>query len=184
MNATSDKSPHELTWKETQDAYLRFNPRVIESQRLSAAYAQLAVRSALVLNGGALFVLPAYISTVSSTDESIPEITLLVAAAFFIAGILTAVLCAYFAYWNYTFHSWDHEYDLKKEIQEIKEGYDTTHQIRLEKARDRWHEDLDDLKAKNGKRINLTAWIGNALGVISYIAFVVGCYFGGRAMLG
>lgn len=184
MTEANGKSPHELTWKEIHETHLRFNPLIIEGQRLSAAYGQIVVRSALFLNGGALFVLPAYISTVASAEGPIPQTTLVIAAAFFISGIICAVLCAYIVYWNYMLLTGDYEYELIKETQRIKEVYDTTHQIRLAKARDSWYEQINELKRKNRKRINWTLWAANALGLIAYFAFVAGCYFGGKAMLG
>ena len=167
-------TPFELQRAEKKEVWDRTNPFFLGFLQASASYGQLATRSALLLNGGALFALPPFAAAMSGTTNVGP--TLIQPASCFVVGIVTAALCAYAAYWNFQYNIAQLGEMVAKEMSEIEEGYDDTYKHRLQKSRADFQQERTRGITKFGRRISLTLWFANAFGVFSYIAFVTGSW--------
>jgi len=175
------ESSWEQRWKETQDVHQRINGQLTDLLKISADFGLLIVRSAIVLNGGALLALPAYFSAVKNA-ELLNSTELLTAAVWFIVGIILAILTSYCGYVNFQANAHVLMAEREKEILEIEEGYDTTHKHRLAKDRKFTREYWQKSEEKGTKFVNWTLWLAQIFGFGSYIAFIVGSYCGGLAM--
>ena len=175
--------PHVLEWKETQDVHTRSIPQKMEFNKIAADFGLLIVKSALVLNGGALLALPAYISAINAEPQADAEL-LYTSAACFIGGIILATLTAYCAYLNFLSHAGIVESQSESEIIEIEEDYDITHQHRLAPHRKVSRDELQKWTGIHTKIANCTVLLAQIFGLATYVLFIVGCYYGGRVMLG
>jgi hypothetical protein len=149
----------------------------------SVSYGLAATRSAFLLNGGILFALPAYVS--ATRDKATAEVThyIVWAACSYVVGIVCAAVVCLVAYLNFQWHAHNVEMERLQQFSKIEEGYDTTFTHRLKEPRDRHRTELEAITASLEGKINMTARLGVLFALLSYLAFVVGCYFAAHAML-
>jgi len=149
----------------------KLNPLYEAAQVGKVTYGSLPVKSAILINAGALLVFPAFISAIE-ISSLVP-----VKLAFwsFALGILTAALSSFFAYLNFGAHSssaataigidhfqsWNEATEF--ESPEIKTwSEDSTKEM---------HEEYEALY----KRMDTTNWGSIIFGFLSYILFIIGC---------
>lgn len=95
---------------------------------ISAAGDQLFIRTALVLNGGSIIVLNAFIATEFTKEffnngTILPLAFVLVPSSLFFLGIISAVCSFHFHYLNYLYFMNMIHYQWEEEIRPIKEKY-------------------------------------------------------------
>jgi len=176
-----EKTPFELVQAKKQEVWERISPQILAHLNASAGYGQLAVRSAMLLNGGALFAFPAFISSTGKL-AIISDTLVLLSGGSFIAGIVFAAICSYLAYLNFQFNVFSLDWQRLKEFSEIEEGYDYTSKHRMKKDRAEYRNELDAGITKFEKRVWWTMLIGNISGILSYLTFIIGCFLAGVAL--
>lgn len=179
----TEKTPYQLELDEKKIVWDSVNSRFNGYIAASVSYGLAATRSAFLLNGGILFALPAYVS--ATRDKSSVEITsgILWAAGSFVLGLIFAALVCFVAYLNFQWNAHHVEMERLSQFSKIEEGYDETYSHRLKDPRERHRAELLDIGNTLETNINLTAKFGMGFAFLSYIAFVVGCYFAACAML-
>jgi hypothetical protein len=151
---------------------------------ISGDYGQLAVRSALVLNGGAIFAMPAFFAAIQSESEIHQSLNGIVfSATTYVLGIIASALCSFVAYANYQAAAEEFMEEAQLQILEIQERFDdvTFHRNQPWRALNR---------EEKRKRISLlskfgswTTWIGVGLGFSAYFLFCLGCFIAARTLL-
>jgi hypothetical protein len=177
------KSPYQFELDEKKIVWDSINSRFNGYIGSSVSYGLAATRSAFLLNGGILFALPAYVSATRGNTLPLVTSNILWAAGCYVIGILSAALVCLVAYLNFQWHAHNVEMERLSQFSKIEEGYDNTYTHRLREPRERYREELGKIVASLEVRITLTAKMGIAFAVLSYIAFIVGCVFAARAML-
>jgi len=162
--------------KRGADAFLAY-------QQLSAGYAMMAVRSSLLLNGGAMFAGLAFMGALARDGNENPfSVGFIVASACFVLGIISAASSALAAYFNYQSFSQAAIFDsdqkaLKKCIEFFPGDYSD-----IQEAVDHDNAFWDEQISKSQDEISLTFKIGVGAGVTSYIFFMIGCIVVGGTM--
>lgn len=161
----------------------RANVRGIAFNQMSANFAMLAVRSAFLLNGAALFALPPVLIGFSNNGDSVAASSLYWPAAYFVFGVVASGVCSFVAYINY---------------QIIAESSDNLQRLEYVK----WHSDhmpeyyeankkhFEETKSINlpkltsaNKWASITAWIGVIFAAASFGCFFRGCQLAGDVLL-
>lgn len=152
-------------------------------QQLSAGYAMMAVRSSLLLNGGAMFAGLAFIGALARNGNDSPfSVGFIVASACFVLGILSAASCALAAYFNYQSFSNYEIYDSEqKALKKCIEFYPGDF-ADIKEAVDQDNSFWDKQSRKSESEIALTFKIGVGTGVASYVFFMIGCVVVGGTM--
>ncbi|GAB2206053.1 hypothetical protein ROS1_28690 [Roseibium sp. ROS1] len=154
----------------------RGNAKYIASLQLAAAYGQIALRSALVLNGGALFAGLAFMGAIAKGD-SLQSIStgFFAASACFVFGIFGAALGSFAAYKNFIHGAEWIVFDTEIEATEKSKKYFSSYYMEN-------REEYENTQLKNtnkrddvGKKLDQTALFSTVLGISSYIFFTVGC---------
>ncbi|MGQ2927410.1 MAG: hypothetical protein ACT6RL_14965 [Neoaquamicrobium sediminum] len=179
----AEKTPYQLELDEKKVVWDSINSRFNGYISASVSYGLAATRSAFLLNGGILFALPAYVSATRGDASTIVTSNITWAAGCYVVGVLFAALVCLVAYLNFQWHAHNVEMERLTEFSKIEEGYDETYAHRLRESRERYREQLNKITASLEGRINLTAKLGVACALCSYIAFIAGCFFAARAML-
>ena len=144
--------------------------------------AGILIANLMLLNGGALFVFPAYIG--AKSDAAIMPTSLIAnSATAFVIGIVFSAMCGYFAYLNYQFNASSRIVASHKRIIELQQEGDLTTKHR----RAEWYADTIVKLTKNETKwdsyVSYTFWLGQVTGILSLITFVIGCYLARVAML-
>jgi len=179
-----DKNPWRQAQAEKKDIFDTYHPVFLALIRASIDYGQLAVRSSFILNGGALLAMPAYLARAGAVVAENNVYGIILAAACYIAGIIFAALCSYAAFFNFERNAYQVEWEILKKISEIEENYDGVAFHRMKDVREDYRNKLEAGIKRFGWWAHATTWISHIFGVFSYIAFVFGCFFAGKVMLG
>lgn len=165
--------------------YSRSSGEYVAFHGISAAYGQLTVRSALLLNGGALFAMPAFFAAILGTDEARAVADAIVlAAGLYVAGIIFAALCSALAYANYQAGAFQNLTEGYSEILDVQEQHDQTTFHRNKEWRDNYRTENKRRLRFLDRFLRWTTWIAVVLGACSYVCFVAASYRAGVALLG
>ncbi len=139
-----------------------FDPMILQLRQETIEYGKLIYKSLLVLNGGALLLVP----TLFQNIDGIPASTLLYAAKAFIVGLLCVGLSLYAAHLNFLYLV------RQLEVQKIE---------RADYYRRRFLECQTDAKTLNANReydlVNTISFVAaNFLGLISLVSLIIGSW--------
>lgn len=153
--------------------------------KLAAEYEQLAIRSAIVLNGGAMFAVLALLGSLARMANASPfSAGFLSAWILFGLGVLAGAGSAGAAYRNSRAFAGRETFvrhkDMKmKEMDWFPEKFTSQEaQAQSIKQISEWSDEIE----KRERVINTTARIGDRLGLVSYAFFMVGCIVVGGTM--
>lgn len=168
---------------EQQDVWERTTPLHLEYMQGSRTYGEVAVKSSLVLNGGALLAFPAYIAALGNPGDSLPVGLISTSATLFVVGIIAGAFTALLAYLNFQMHSVIVQVERDQEIEKIEADYDILTQHRLKKRREANRVWAEGISMRYNKYVDITFWTAVLLGCTAYVLFVAGAYFAGKAMV-
>ena len=174
----TDDQRLERAWQARQEITSRQDAKVMAWIAASAEYGRLVLNSALLLNGGALFVLPAYIAQVGPAKvEATP---LILSAGSFILGIVLAAICGSAAFCNFQAAA----ESARVEGEQGRSGIDGLYDSDSDKERRvRLDTGLQKLQEATGQVLTRTLRIGLSTCAASFVAFGTGCIFAAQAML-
>jgi uncharacterized membrane protein YebE (DUF533 family) len=147
--------------------------RTSTNQNHSVQFAVVLVANLMIINSGALFAFPNFVQKFSVANAL--SHYALYAAGFFVAGIVSATLCGYAAYWNFQAHAQLEAYQQNKTIFDVKfpgADYDLP-------ALKKYADEIAKGIRSSTRLVKQTFIGGNLIGIASLIFFVVGCYFSG-----
>ena len=141
----------------------------LQARQFAKDYGQMAIRSVFLLNGGALVSLIAFMGSISKGGEighvSFQPSDFINGFIAFVIGLIFAMLTMILAFINFGYHS-----QISADNGSLANAI-----IRLD---EKWPHDGTDEKAA---RIDWTYNISIGVGLLSMIAFMVGCIFTGHA---
>ncbi|MBC2859502.1 hypothetical protein [Stappia sp. 28M-7] len=176
------REEQKIVIERTEKALDRNNARYIACMQHSASYGMLAVRSAFILNGAALFALPpVYISLLREAPQQEPSL-LYLPATMFVLGIVFAALCAGGAYINFQIGALSERFEKNTESINIIKYNDNQYYERNEKIYDDYIKEIQPSIAKISRWVTGTAWVSLLFGILSFVLFFIGCYFAGGAL--
>lgn len=149
-----------------------YTQKIAHYDHMSKDYAHLAVQSLIAMNAGALLAIPPIVQVFFS--EKIEFQDVLISMLVFLAGLITAIVCAYAAYFNYQNHMVSATAEMYKHLTNIDEKADTRTFHQLKKWRAETRADMEKREEKSDQLIAVFFYVANGLGVFSLIAFVVG----------
>ncbi len=138
-------------------------------------YGKMLLRTAVVVNAGALVVVPAYIGLAAGAGNPVPIDRLYGAGAWLAGGLACAVFACYAAYVN---------------LMILEAIYEDQHAMQIGYIEAWGAKDRDKTRAKAlnllAKKDRVATWwmaAANLLGLLSYTAFVIGCYTAAQVLL-
>lgn len=145
---------------------------IVAFHNSSASYAQLAVRSALALNGGGLIALPTFLAAIYKEGQ-IREILneIIIIEISFLIGVVCAVICSYFSYRNFHRNIEIAKFCENFDVYELKNRCGIATGEDYEKI----NEEYKEYESKAFAKAHSTYILGNLCGFLSYIAFFAGC---------
>lgn len=178
-------SDDEGPWQEANAHLTRANSIYITMHNISASYAQLAVRSAILLNGGALFAMPAFFAAIMGKEvaEAIVVSAMVKAGALFIAGIVAAAVCCLIAYIDYQLNAESERGEAHLETQNLFEKYDADTFHRMKKDREEYRTEMKTFLQRISKWNSRTSQLGLLSGILSYVFFCWASYIAGMAII-
>ncbi|MCR9060610.1 MAG: hypothetical protein NXI02_24960 [Rhodobacteraceae bacterium] len=184
MSGSNDlEKQRELRFAEIEAIRKRGHDAHMAYRGLSATFSSMAIRSALLLNGGAMFAGLAFIGALARSDseESVAG-GFIAASVCFIFGIATAALAAFMAYENYEAQS-DHEQctshkdvlnmSVKFFPEDHKNGMD-----KVDADNKHWDKEID---FHENKIVKTQRW-AIRYGIASYLFFIAACIIVGETM--
>ncbi|WP_147303787.1 hypothetical protein [Parvularcula marina] len=156
---------------------------MIAYEAASHQYGTIAVKNAYILNGGALVIFPAFLAAVQESGAFIPAKDILWAAGFYISGIIFASFAVLCGYLNFQWHSHKVQYERGRDLLLIKEYYDIDTYHRLKSYRDETLEWYKEKSEGSSKLIGRSFFVGVISGALSYVCFLPGTWFAGKAIL-
>ncbi len=178
-----DEKRRELWIAEIESLRKRGSDTHVAFRNLSGNFSQLAIRSAMVINGGAMFAGLAFIGALTSADaESNYWAGFIAAWVCFAGGIAFAAACTLAAYLNYESHALRELSNTEVEVIRISKSYypdfysDQTKAIEDNTAF--WSEEIE----KHEKIIVTSQKFGLGFAIVSYVLFIVGCTVVGVTM--
>ena len=180
----ADHSKDKQTWQETDALRSRGDAVFIAMHNNSSAFAQLSLRSALLLNGGALFALPAFFASMKTTAEIqkvVPDI--LWAAQLFVVGILLAALSSFIGYVSYQLFAEIHLGEGGLAAVKVEEREDPEASNAMRKARTDYFEEVKPWISRRQTGNFIASWAAVICGLSSYVFFCWACYVSGGALI-
>ena len=147
----------------------------------SVQFSSIIVANLMIINSGALFAFPAYLSKIVTINPTLVEATVSASAAF-VVGVVCATLCGYVAYLNYGMLKFDAYRESYKEIIELKYPLSSGLSEELRNWRTETLANLNKKASRSRCYINATLWAGQIFGLSSLLAFVIGCYLAKAAL--
>jgi hypothetical protein len=190
------ETPPERWSPDYRKAYLQEREIVLEdardipfAQEAMVRYGLSAIRSAFVLNGGAMLVLAPYISLFVENRVA-AERTLLAAGLAFVAGIVLSAVSTAGAYFGAMLILAETANRRNAQLGWLEKGwYPEQARAALKKAEDaglrppRSPEEFDRTARRASKAERACFWTGVGAAVLAYVAFVVGAWFAMSAVV-
>ena len=157
-------------------------PLEVEYMANATQFSSLVVRSAFLLNGGALVIFPTFLAALKDNPESIDEKLVMTAALFLIVGILFAAFCSWLAYMNYNWTVHRVSYERGRDLLLIDEYHDVATFHSKRDYRDRtllWYKER---LVRNSRLTEWSFYVSNVSGIFSYLFFFIGAYYSGRSI--
>lgn len=172
----SERTTFELHATEVAAIFERGNAKIIASRQMAASYGQLAIRNALVLNGGALFAGAALMGALGQ-GNNLQTIAagFFIACAFFVAGIITGAMSSYYAYDNLLKWSEWYEQDVDIQATEKTKYFFKDHYLENKEKIDNALNATLAERNKIGSKLSPTNYGSIGLAVVAYFCFTVGC---------
>ncbi|WP_143027128.1 hypothetical protein [Rhodospira trueperi] len=158
---TENKTPLDvhLEWNEKMVA--PHEQRAQEFMGHSISYAQIAVRWAFMLNGGALIAFPGFVTALGNKGTEID-------LSWFVAGLASIALCALIAYINFQCLA-QMQYNEANKMRWIISG-SADEVIKEEQSQ------IENENERLNGRVALTYGLGILTGCASYLLFCTGCF--------
>lgn len=145
----------------------------IEYQKFAVEYAQIAVRSSYVINGGGLITIPAYANFLGNeADKS----SIILAAVAFILSLIFIIICTISCHANFFNAIGSSDKTADKLSNQL---YDRLHRNNVAWTQEQISqhiEEIDKLIKKHNSSITITFYIAWIFGVLSFASFILGCY--------
>ncbi|WP_168693120.1 hypothetical protein [Labrenzia sp. 5N] len=173
----------ELGFSEIEAIRKRGNDTHIAFRNYSVAFSQLALRSAFLMNGGAMFAGLAFLGALSRASDDNTYLTgFIVACACFVVGIIAAAAAALSAYLNYESHSLREQYETKRDALSKSVSHFPDLYVDQQQAVDADNSNWNAEIIKHEKIIIDTQKWAVGFGVTSFILFMIGCVVVGGTM--
>ncbi|WP_120495486.1 hypothetical protein [Kiloniella sp. EL199] len=130
------------------------------------SYAQIAVKWAFILNGGALVALPTVTAKLTTLEAA------KCSAMWFVLGLICIALCCVVTYWNFLKMSAVYRNEGIRVSWELADSYYGNDENKKENTKN--ITELNKCIEYDNKQIGITMWLSLIFGIFSYVAFIVG----------
>jgi hypothetical protein len=152
-------------WEERERVVSEFAKPLRSTSERAYEYGVLALRSLLIICGGALVAIP----TVAGIFSEFPVNNSINLGACFATALLFTILAIYATHWNWMLNYEATDLSRDQHLNELYEsfGFHGSNQESTEKIR----KDI----ARLTKRVEFTLYLPHLFGVLSYMLFFAGC---------
>lgn len=144
--------------------------RAIAAEGVSVDYAQLSIRSGIIINGGALLAIPAFRALFENTSETSTD-PLITAAIWFVAGLASNIACAIACHINFRYLSVVYLHYRAQSVSNLQHAYGLVQDDgSLEEKQIKTETQLTG----NNRKVSLSFWVSWLLGTGAMVGFVGG----------